>query len=266
MVTSSDVNIEGVRQWKHDQGLNFGSISLTPNQHTDFMNHVRPLFTPTISIAVVPENFDPLAVFFDMDATVIQDESLVELAKNYGVYDRVNEITHQAMSGNLDFAESLRLRLALMKGASKDLLDDFIINYKLNAGIEDSLSYFHKNHVPTFMVSGGFTYIANALQSRLGFKDTHANELEIIDGVMTGKVIGSIVGADEKCLWMKKTIKNIGDIDKVIAVGDGANDSKMLEASGLAVGFRPKEVLYPLLDVHVGLDQDHRFLLSVLSA
>jgi len=256
-----------VGNWVQRGGLYFGSIQLTSATYQGFMDEVCSQLVPDRSIAVIPQGFKASAVFFDMDATIIVEESLVEISKNFGVYKQVEEITSRAMNGELDFADSLRQRLALIAGAPKKLLDDFIGQYHFNGGVEDAMKFFQRTGVPVFMVSGGFTYIAKAIQKRLGLNDVHANEIEIVDQVITGETIGEVVDANAKSQWMLSSVCKLGgDQSKVVAVGDGANDKEMLTFAGLAVGFRPKAVLYPLLDVHIGLDQDHRFLLAALAA
>ncbi len=214
---------------------------------------------------MVPANFVPSAVFFDMDATVIREESLDEISRNYGVYDQVAAITEQAMSGAIDFSTSLKLRLALIKGAPESILNDFTRHYQLNSGVEKLINFLHGISVPTFLVSGGFSHVASHVQKRLNIEGSYANQLEIVDGVITGGITGQIVDAAMKKSWMLDVIDEYGfDPSAIVAVGDGANDQMMLDAASLAIGFRPKSVLYPFLDAHIGSDTDHTFLISVL--
>lgn len=200
------------------------------------------------------------AVFFDMDATVIQEESLVELAAHAGYGAHVAEITERAMRGELDFAAALRERVALLKGASVDILPLVAERLTLTRGIQPFVAFCREVGVPTFMISGGFTVIAGVVQRKVGFDGFHANTLGISGSTLSGTVDGAIVDGQGKKRYLLETCARLGvDPKSVAAVGDGANDLPMLKAAGVAVGYRPKPVLLP--HVHaVNAAGNHAFL------
>lgn len=211
----------------------------------DLVKALRQAFIAgaTAGYAPVPRT---QAVFFDMDATVIVEESLVELATHAGHGARVLEVTERAMRGEIDFAESLHERVALLKGTSADVVKMVADRLTLNRGIQPFVAFCREVGVPTFMVSGGFTVLAEAIQKKVGFNDIHANILGIAHGKLTGKVDGPIVDAVEKRRYFLETCKSHGiDPKQATAVGDGANDLPMMAAAGMAVGFKPKPVLLP---------------------
>jgi phosphoserine phosphatase len=200
------------------------------------------------------------AVFFDMDATVIAEESLVELSALAGQEEAVTRITERAMAGELDFKSALVERVALIKGLSMDDVRKVITRLTLNPGIREFVSSCTKKKIPTFMVSGGFTEFAAHVQELVGFVETRTNVLEIENGRLTGRVVGNIVDAQGKKAYLHETCAKLGiKPEEAAAVGDGANDIPMLNAAGLAVGFRPKPVLLDHIHVLNG-GGDHRFL------
>ncbi len=197
-------------------------------------------------------------VAFDMDSTLIQTEVIDELAKAAGVGEEVSTITEAAMRGELDFKESLRQRLALLKGLDESVMAGIAERLPLTDGAERLLSMLNHLGYTTAIISGGFTYFGNYLQKKLGVDYVFANELEIIDGKLTGNVIGDIVDGEKKadCLRQLAQEENIS-LHQVVAVGDGANDLPMLRLAGLGIAFRAK----PLVIQHarhalstVGLD------------
>lgn len=204
------------------------------------------------------------AVFFDMDATVIVEESLVELAAFAGKAEAVGAITERAMAGELDFKAALVERVALLKGLSADVLPVLAERLTLNRGIQPFVAFCREIGVPTFMVSGGFTCLAEVVQRKVGFDAVHANVLGVADGVLTGAVDGEIVDAAGKKRFLIETCARLKiDPKSVAAVGDGANDLPMLEAAGVAVGFRPKPVLLPSLHAQNAVG-NHAFLAPLL--
>lgn len=200
------------------------------------------------------------AVFFDMDATVIAEESLVELSALAGQSEAVTRITERAMAGELDFKAALIERVALIKGLSVDDVQKVIARLTLNPGIREFVANCTKKNIPTFMVSGGFTEFASHVQRLVGFADTRTNVLETANGRLTGRVIGEIVDAQGKKAYLQEICAKLGiKPEETAAVGDGANDIPMLKAAGLAVGFKPKPVLLDHIHVLNGIG-DHRFL------
>jgi len=183
-------------------------------------------------------------VAFDMDSTLIEAEVIDELAKAAGVGDEVIAITESAMRGELDFSESFRRRVALLKGLDSKALDDIASRLKITEGAEHLIATLRAMGYKTAILSGGFTYFAHYLQDKLGIDYVYANELDIVENQVTGEVKGDIVDGARKAQLLRKLAdeENI-DLQQVIAVGDGANDLPMLSIAGLGIAFRAKPLV-----------------------
>jgi len=183
-------------------------------------------------------------VVFDMDSTLIEAEVIDELAAQAGVGDQVGAITERAMRGEIDFNESFRERVALLRGLEEDALEEVITRLKITEGAEHLISTLNTLGYKTAILSGGFTYFAERLQQRLGMDYVYANELDIVDGRVTGEVSGAIVDGARKAELLKQLADEEGiDLQQVIAVGDGANDLPMLSIAGLGIAFRAKPLV-----------------------
>ena len=184
-----------------------------------------------------------LAVF-DMDSTLIEAEVIDELAKAAGVGEQVSEITERAMRGELDFRASFKERLALLKGLDVNVLDDIGASLRLTEGAETLFAELKRLGYKTAILSGGFTYFAKQLQAKLGIDYVFANELEVVDGKVTGVAIEPIVDAQRKADLLTELARKEGlQMEQTIAVGDGANDLPMLAIAGLGVAFRAKPLV-----------------------
>ncbi|MDG9881378.1 MULTISPECIES: phosphoserine phosphatase SerB [Pseudomonas] len=184
-----------------------------------------------------------LAVF-DMDSTLIEAEVIDELAKAAGVGEQVSEITERAMRGELDFRASFKERLALLKGLDVKVLDDIGASLRLTEGAETLFAELKRLGYKTAILSGGFTYFAKQLQAKLGIDYVFANELEVVDGKVTGVAIEPIVDAQRKADLLVELARKEGlQMEQTIAVGDGANDLPMLAIAGLGVAFRAKPLV-----------------------
>lgn len=195
----------------------------------------------------------------DMDSTLITIECIDEIADMQGLKPQVAEITEAAMRGEIEFRESLTRRVSLLKGLDAAALQRvYDERLKLSPGAEKMLAAVKAAGLKTLLVSGGFTYFTDRMQSRLGLDFTHSNQLEIVDGKLTGRVTGEIVDADEKMQTVKRVCREL-DISpaQTIVMGDGANDLKMMGIAGMSVAFRAKPVVRAQADValnFVGLD------------
>ncbi|MCM2132106.1 phosphoserine phosphatase SerB [Larsenimonas rhizosphaerae] len=183
-------------------------------------------------------------VCFDMDSTLIKTEVIDELARRHGVGDEVAAITERAMRGELDFQQSFRERMSRLKGLDESVLADIADNLPLMEGVEELMCQLKRLGYRTAILSGGFTYFARYLQQRLGFDEIHANELVIENGKVTGEVQEPILDADRKAVLLRDIAAREGlHMEQTIAVGDGANDLKMLAAAGLGIAFRAKPLV-----------------------
>lgn len=186
----------------------------------------------------------PRLVCFDMDSTLIKAEVIDELARRHGVGQEVAEVTERAMRGELDFKASFRERMSKLEGLEESVLASIAAELPLMDGVERLMVNLKRSGYRTVILSGGFTYFARYLQERLGFDEIHANELVIEDGKVTGAVQEPIVDAERKAALLTHIAEREGvPLAQTVAVGDGANDLKMLAAAGLGVAFRAKPVV-----------------------
>jgi phosphoserine phosphatase len=180
-------------------------------------------------------------ICFDMDSTLIQDEAIDLMAAAAGTGDQVAAITARAMNGEIDFRESFTQRLALLKGLPEQALATIDNEIQTTSGAEKLIRNLKRLGYKTAILSGGFTWFAERLQQRLGIDHVHANQLEIVDGVLTGKVIGDIVDEARKASLLQQIAEAEGvRLEQTIAVGDGANDIPMLSIAGLGIAFHAK--------------------------
>jgi len=197
-------------------------------------------------------------VCFDMDSTLISTEVIDELARLKGVGEQVSAVTERAMLGELDFKTSLRQRVALLEGLPESSLKQVADNLPLMEGVEHLFAVLKQLGYKTAILSGGFTYFGEVLQARFGVDYVYANELEIVNGKLTGQVIEPIVDAERKALLLKMLAKQENIVlDQVIAVGDGANDLAMLAVAGLGIAFHAKPIVKKNAEQaisHLGLD------------
>ena len=181
-------------------------------------------------------------ICFDMDSTLIKTEVIDELADRAGVGPQVRAITESAMRGEIDFNESFRRRVSLLKGLDVSVMKEIAENLPITEGLERMMQVLKRSGYKTAILSGGFTYFGNYLKQKFGFDYVYANELEIDgEGKLTGRYIGDVVDGNRKkeLLKLLAQVENI-NIEQTIAVGDGANDLPMLSTAGLGIAFHAK--------------------------
>jgi phosphoserine phosphatase len=184
-------------------------------------------------------------VVMDMDSTLISIECIDEIADMQGLKPQVSAITEAAMRGEIDFAESLRRRVALLQGLNESALQRvYDERLQLNPGAEIMLAALKKFGIKTLLVSGGFVFFTQRLKARLGLDFAYANTLEIVNGKLTGKVLGNIVDAQAKADFLMQTRDALNlKPEQVIAMGDGANDLKMMAQAGVSIAYHAKPVV-----------------------
>ena len=197
-------------------------------------------------------------ICFDMDSTLIQTECIDELAERAGVGEQVRAITESAMRGEIDFKESFAQRVALLKGLDESVMKEIAENMPITEGVERLMFVFKRYGYKIAILSGGFTYFGEYLQKKFGIDYVYANELEIIDGKLTGRYLGDVVDGKRKAelLRLIAQVEKV-DIAQTIAVGDGANDLPMLSLAGLGIAFhaKPKVVANARQSINtIGLD------------
>ncbi|MDY3267742.1 MAG: phosphoserine phosphatase SerB [Phocaeicola sp.] len=180
-------------------------------------------------------------ICFDMDSTLIQTECIDELAERAGVGEQVKAITERAMRGEIDFIESFRERVALLKGLDVSVMKEIAENLPITEGVERLMFALKHYGYKIAILSGGFTYFGEYLKQKFGIDYVYANELEIVDGKLTGRYIGDVVDGKRKAelLRLLAQVEKV-DIAQTIAVGDGANDLPMLSTAGLGIAFHAK--------------------------
>ena len=183
-------------------------------------------------------------VVFDMDSTLITSEVIDELALEAGSGELVSAVTEAAMRGELDFTESLQKRVATLEGLEETVLQKVAERLQLTEGAEHLFHNLHRLGFKTAILSGGFTYFGRFLQKKLNIDYVFANELEIVDGRMTGRVIGQVVDGRRKAELLEEIARRESiRLEQTVAVGDGANDLPMLGRAGLGIAFRAKPIV-----------------------
>lgn len=252
-----------------EQGLNIDKIVRLSGRRSLLVDNQRSLAVVEFSVRGVPLNTEKLKgdfitlskelnvdiafqadnlfrrnrrlVCFDMDSTLIQTEVIDELARKAGVFDDVAAITASAMRGEIEFQESFRRRVALLKGLDESVMKDIAEHLPLTEGVERLFKILHASGYKTAILSGGFTYFGNYLKQKLGIDYVFANDLEIREGKLTGRHLGDIVDGAKKAELLKLlAFKEDIHLEQCIAVGDGANDLPMIQEAGLGIAFHAK--------------------------
>lgn len=181
----------------------------------------------------------------DMDSTLISIECIDEIADMMGIKSQISAITERAMQGELDFAQSLRERVALLKGLKEtDLMRVLDERLKLNPGATEWVETCKKNNIATLLVSGGFTFFADRVKSMLGLDYAVSNVLDIVNGELTGKILGEIVDGQSKANALTKLRASLDlSVTQTMAIGDGANDLKMMAEANFGIAYHAKPIV-----------------------
>ena len=210
-----------------------------------------------IDVAVQPANLlrrGMRLIVLDVDSTLIQGEVIEMLAAYAGHEDEVARTTEAAMRGELDFEQSLRARVALLEGVDAGVLDRVYDAIQLAPGARTMVRVLRRLGYRFAIVSGGFSQITDRLAEELGIHYARANELEIVDGKLTGRIVGDIVDRAGKAAALRYFAGEVGvPLESVIAIGDGANDLDMLNAAGLGIAFNAREVVRDAADTSVNV-------------
>ncbi|GAB2707619.1 phosphoserine phosphatase SerB [Nocardia thraciensis] len=200
-------------------------------------------------------------IVFDVDSTLIQGEVIEMLAAHAGVEDEVRKVTESAMRGEIDFAESLRQRVATLAGLDETVIDEVAERIELTPGARTTIRTLRRLGFRCGVVSGGFRQVIEPLAHDLELDFVQANTLEVVDGKLTGKVIGEIVDRAAKAVALRRFAAEAGvPMEQTVAVGDGANDIDMLNAAGLGIAFNAKPALREIADAALS----HPYLDAVL--
>lgn len=183
-------------------------------------------------------------VVFDVDSTLIEDEAIELLADYAGTRPQVAEITERAMRGELDFAQSLKERVATLAGLNESVLHEVAAALRPTQGAKALVEAIRERGGKSAAVSGGFIQLLGPVKEKIGFDLSHANTLEIVDGKLSGKVTGEIVDRNVKARMLQTWAKELKlELSQTIAVGDGANDLGMMEIAGLSIAFDAKPIV-----------------------
>jgi phosphoserine phosphatase len=215
-----------------------------------------------IDVAVLPaENRRKRLLIADMDATIVENETLDDLAEEAGVGERVAAITVRSMRGEIDFSAALRERVAMLAGLEAAALERTATRVRIMPGAEILVRTMRRAGAYTALVSGGFRFFTGKVRGRVGFDTDEANELLLEDGRLTGRVAEPIINRDGKRAALERLAAARGiALDDCVAVGDGANDLAMIEAAGLGVAFRAKPIVAAAADIRL----DHADLTGLL--
>jgi phosphoserine phosphatase len=225
---------------------------LREDEYRAALQHLQQTVIPDAgeTIGFLPWATEIRAVFCDMDATVICEESMELLAQEAGCSDTVHKLTEQAMAGQMDFAASLQQRLALLAGFPFARVTQLATTVTLRPGVLAFLRLFQQRGIPVYVVSGGFTPFAEWVCQQIGCTDFVANRFEVKKGKLTGHYALPLVDATYKLAWMEKICAASGiSASMCVGIGDGANDLPLLERVGVSVGICPKPAIWKSLQL-----------------
>lgn len=226
-------------------------ISITSQGNTDWQIVKTELINIShrhrVDIALIADNVfrrNKRLVVFDMDSTLINMEVIDEMAKIHGIADKVIKITERAMNGEIDFDQSLNERVGLLKGMSRQQLEQLVDHIQFNPGVEDFIQKIRSLGYKTALISGGFNFFAKIIKAKLKIDYAFANELDFENDQLTGKVLSPIVNAHHKAMLLDLLAQQEQiSLEQVVAIGDGANDLPMLAKAGMGIAFHAKDIV-----------------------
>ncbi len=226
-------------------------IGVTDNTSSALLLHLRDLLDgDATDVFITPiENRRKKLLLADMDSTIVNGETLDDLAEHAGLKDQIAQITARAMNGELDFHAALHERVNLLKGLETEALDKTLAAMTINPGAQNFIQTMHKHGAHCVLVSGGFTFFTGAVAKQVGFQAHHGNVLEIEEGALTGKVKAPILDKHAKVECLKTYMDRFHlQPEECLTIGDGANDIPMLKLAGLGVGYKPKPAVADQID------------------
>jgi phosphoserine phosphatase len=248
------IDLKGIKLSKDPSWLvehKAADIHVANKPNADQMKEMRILLSgDRIDCFVSPANADQKKLLLaDMDSTIVNGETLDDLAEYVGVKNKVSAITERAMRGEIDFKSALEERVAMLRGISEESLTEVLNKTDITKGAEKLVRTMSNNGAKCVLISGGFTFFTENIAEALGFHNSHGNILEIKNGIITGKVIEPIVDKNTKLDLLNKYMDEMGlKKSEVMAIGDGANDLPMLLGAGAGIGYRPKPLLADSID------------------
>ena len=224
----------------------------------DFWSHC---YAHNITCGFVDASQRIKAVFFDMDRTVVREESIVELARLLDKEHEIIKLTEQSMAGILSYREVYERRIAMLREATAKQLKTLSHRLRFNTGIRETLLAFRANKIKSFLISSGFYPIVKEVSHALQFDDCQGSRVKFIDGHLTAE---NIIDGEGKQAWVARKCQELGiQLDEIAVVGDGANDVPMMQTAAVAVGFEPRKVLLQHVNA-LNVCGDHRFLIPLL--
>ncbi len=241
--------------------IEFNSLEVTATvPRTNNLKDVKEKLLKTsndhqVDVAFLKDNIfrrSKRLIVFDMDSTLIQAEVIDELAEAHGVGAEIKAVTEAAMNGEIDFDQSLKQRVSKLKGLKTEVLKQVLDTLPLTPGVHEFIKTIKSLGYKVAVISGGFTYFAEALKEQLGLDYAFANELDVKDGVLTGEIVGSVVNAEQKATLLKLIAQQESiSLEQVVAIGDGANDLPMLATAGLGIAFHAKDIVKEKAEQHM---------------